>query len=81
MTSYPIEWKGRSKKIPASGEENGDPIEAQRSGFDGEKEEPRSTAEEKAAASSDCFSEPYGEISDDGAGGGTRTRTPDGNGT
>ena len=32
-------WKGRSKKIPASDTEIGDPIEAQRSGFDGEKEE------------------------------------------
>ena len=33
---------------------NGDPIEAQRSGFDGEKEEQRSTVEETAAAKSDC---------------------------
>ena len=34
---------------------NGDPARAQRSGSRGEKEETRSTAEEKAAASSDCI--------------------------
>ena len=39
----------------AEGSTRGPPIEAQRSGFDGEKEETRSTVEEKAAALSDCF--------------------------
>ena len=70
--SSPLESK--SFRISNETRAKGGPRQAQRSGLHGEKEETRSTAEEKAAAlGATAFSEPCGGISDAGATGRTRT--------